>query len=220
MEAFLTPKQRARQLDRYVRSKNPCPGRKQSENRRISRALVRIRERLDYWLEETDFRDMPWLPSDGIVSRLDEDYLRSSYEAYLDGVPDPDDYFFTDMHDPEQKATNRISVVSWYQNNLEREFLLVKTVVSPLPCEEWGFLPLNLSQWRLIAPSLIASYVVWGWVHGVRQYADDKSFESGGLMGWHLDRCKYVRKPKGDPCTGQIIYRHVTDEFLQYESGA
>lgn len=243
MEAFLTPRQRARKLRDYERRRNPAPNRTNSERLRINRALSAIKERISYWLKESDFRPMKgWLPFEDVVTARDDDYLRDFYAAYSeDGIVESDGYL-VQFHDKGIKATNYITAITWYVNQIEGEFLLAKPVYSPLPCKEWGRLPLTLAQWRIIAPELILSTQLWQWLHAVRHYLTDDTFEVGGFMGWHLQECikvksltelangpGYLFKSESVQAsekawewqgwTAHIIYRHITDAFSLNANG-
>jgi len=242
MEAFLTPAQRARRLAAFERRRNPAPGRTSADNMRIRRTLHKIKERIDHWLQVTEFQPMKgWLPFEDIVTAQDDDYLRDFYAAYTEEGEVDEDGYLLQFHDAGIKATNRITCVTWYLNKTGGEFLLAKNLYSPLPCDEWGRAPLNLTHWRIIAPQLIVSTQLWQWLHAVRSYLDDDSFEIGGFMGWHLQECNKVTSQaelRSGPgymfdservgaeeqmrdahgWTGHIIYKHITDEYSQLVS--
>lgn len=240
MEAFLTAKQRARRLEDYLRRRDPVRGRfSNTERMRIVRALSAIAERIDYWLEETDYQPMKgWLPYESVVTARDDDYVRDFFAAYREEDKIDEDGYLRGFHDPGIKATNKIIAVTWYKNAINGEFLLAKPVYSPLPCSEWGRLPLTLTQWRLVAPQLIGSMQLWQWLHAVRHYLSDETFEIGGFMGWHFSETQktvnlskiggylFDARDEEDQAkdatgwTGHIIYKHITDEFSLHVNGA
>lgn len=193
MEAFPSKKQLNRRFQSYLKRRDPAPGRTTAESRLIRNTLGEIKGELDSWLRRTDYKPMKgWLPFEHVVTAKDDDYLRDLYAAYNAKSDVDDDGMLLDWHDPGIRSTNRILCVTWYRNDSGGEFLLAKNLYSPLPCERWGRLPLNLYQWRIIAPELIYSTQLWQWVHAVRHYLDDDTFEIGGFMGWHLQECNRV----------------------------
>lgn len=209
---------------------------------RIRRVLHKITGAIQSWLVTLDHRPMKgWLPYKGIVTARDDDYLRDFFAAYSEDSDTDKHGYLTKFHDAGIKATNRITAVTWYKNETGGEFLLAKNIYSPLPCPEWGRLPLTLAHWRIIAPALITSTIFWQWVHAVRDYLGDDSFNAGGFMGWHLQECmkatsrQELRDGPGymfdaehvtedelmkdeHGWTGHIIYRHIIDEYLQLVS--
>lgn len=244
MEAFLTPAQRARRLRDYERRRNPAPGRTSAESQRIRRTLAKIKESINHWLTVTEHRPMKgWLPYENVVTARDDDYLQDFFAAYTDeGEVDADGYLLQ-FHDEGIKATNNVTAITWYKNQIDGEFLLAKPIYSPLPCKQWGRLPLTLAQWRIVAPELILSAQLWQWLHAVRHYLGDDTFQLGGFMGWHQQECKRVHSldelrngqgyffnnesaqaslDAGDwqEWIGHTIYKHITAEFSQRDNGA
>lgn len=240
MELRMTPKQRAKMLRRHERARNPAPGRTRIQSTRIRRTLEKINNEIDYWLSVTEYRIMRgWLPYENIITPRDEDYLQDFY-AMFGGVQDlDDDGYMIAQHDSGQRATNHILAVTWYENDQGGEFLIGRNVFSPLPCSEWGCLPLTLAQWRIIALSMVASRQHWQWLPAVQHYFDDSSFRVGGFMGWTLQRCAKIDNVEAAPgyffksesrqasedsgdfngWTGITICRKIIDEYLQQENG-
>ncbi len=242
-EAFLTEKQRANRLAAYNKRRNPAPGRSKTEYSRIRRSLQRIAGCISEWLIKTDYEPVPgWLPYKGIVTTRDDDYLQDFYAAYSAESDIDDDGYLVAYHDPGIKATNRITAVTWYKNDQGGEFLLAKNIYSPIPCAEWGRLPITLAHWRIIAEPLISAAILWQWTHAVRDYLGDDSFAPGGFMGWHLQECSSVisrAELRDGPgymfdaehvtedelikdqygWIGHIIYKHIIDEYLKLADG-
>ena len=103
-----------------------------------------------------------------------------------------DDGYMLDWHDKGIKATNRIVAVTWYDNDNGDGCIIKKPVLSPLPCDQWGRLPITLAQWRRTAMTLIESEQLWRWVHAVRQYHNDPTFKPTGIAGWHMEPTRAV----------------------------
>ena len=220
MELHVSPKRRARQIAAYERSLNPCPGRTTAERERQQRYLNKIRERIDYWLQATDFRPMPWLPYEGLITEMDEDYQVEHFYAYKEGATN-EDMCLVDIGLDSVKATNIVHVPSWYKTDMGRELLIVKPIHSPLPCDEWTRLPLTYKQWASFIPQMALSHISWSWVHAAREYIDDPFVSIGGFLGWYMSPAKRLPKKDDDAdlCTGQIIYSHVIDEYLRNVNG-
>ena len=174
MKAFMSAKEAAQKEAARALSLNPCPGRDRNQYKRISRTLEKVAGRVRFWLEETDYSDRKWLPSEGVVYTKDDEWQYDlhaqlqpgSYELETDG-------YMIDWHDRSLKATNRIVAVTWYENDSGDGFIIKKPVLCPIPCDQWGRLPITLTQWRRLAMTLIESEQLWRWVHAVRHYLDD-----------------------------------------------
>ena len=223
MEAFNTkrthPKKLAAILERSVRAQNPLPYRSSADKMRTRRALDGIKERINHWLLATEDRPMKgWLFHEGTITEKAEEHYYLAKEYYDMSKSDQFGYL-EKFHDANQKATNRITVASWYVNELGGHFYVVKVIHSPLPCKEWGRLPLSRKMWNVIVLEMMCSHQLWQWIHAVREYTNDDSFQVGGIVGWHMERAKKLF-PKGDtaPCTGQVIYSHIIQKFSELQN--
>ena len=222
MEAFGNTRTRtatrAKVLARNERALNPLPQRSNSELMRTRRALDAIKERINHWLLATEDRPMKgWLFYEGTITEKAEEHYYLAKEYYDISTSDQFGYL-AKFHDSKQKATNRITVASWYVNELGGHFYVVKVIHSPLPCDEWGRLPLSRKMWNVIVLEMMCSHQLWQWIHAVREYTNDDSFQVGGIVGWHMERAKKLF-PKGDaePCTGQVIYQHIIQKYSELE---
>jgi len=239
MQVWLTPRQRAARLEAYKLRRNPVPGRSSTDRKRIVVALKKVRDVIEHWLQTTEYRAIEgWLPYKHVITAQDDDRMRDFYADYSDELSIDQSGYMQQFHDPGIKATNKIVAVTYYVNATGGEFLLAKGVFCPLPCKTWGKLPITLSQWKLIAGALIAQHELWQWVHAVRDYTEDDSFEVGGFMGWHLTetvkasnladmkqsgnlvdaRSKDDQAKDATGWTGHIIYKHITDGFSLRDS--
>ena len=224
MEAFNSTRSRsailAKKLERNTLALNPVPYRSNSDLMRTRRALDGIKERINHWLMITEDRPMKgWLYHAGTITEKAEEHYYLAKEYY--DMSTSDQYGYLEkFHDSKQKATNRITCASWYVNELGGHFYVVKVIHSPLPCDDWGCLPLSRKMWNVIVLEMMCSHQLWQWVHAVREYTDDESFEVGGIVGWHMERAKKIFiKGDADPCTGQVIYNHITQKFSELQSG-
>ena len=216
--AVVNHKRFAQNALRMNRELNPCPGRTNSEREFITRRLIEITDALSYHLEilNTLGPQPLWLPEAVITPHHELMYLdsRESYEN-----TERDEYgYVVDMYDRNQRATNRVRAATWYKNNDGALYMTVLIIVSPLPCDEWGALPLTLGQWRIIIPEMIATHMHWKWVHAVRKYWNDTGYEVGGTFGWHLEKCNKLTKDHAELCTGQAIYSQAVRKYLEHAS--
>ncbi len=194
---------------------NPCPGRSPRELMRIKRTLEAINERLEYWLLMTEYKDLQWYPFANLISEKDEDYFYTM-ESVISDSEITDTGLILDMDNSAIKATNRIEVVTWYENQIERGFFMVRSLHSPLPCSYRGRLPLSRSQWNIVAANLVASRCMWQWVHSVRDYTEDETFNLGGILGWYpVKNFKIETLGPETTCTGEMIYSHILEKFLK-----
>lgn len=229
MDIFTTQRQRTFQRIRQEQHANPTKGRTSAQSNRIRRALQSLNEHLTRALELTDYTELPWLPSHYVLTDRDDDSIvdwrgvaehQKSYNTDATGL-------LVDMHDHGIKATNNIAVVTTYKNEADQRYMIRKTVYSPLPCDTWNALPLTLTQWRIIAETLINTRICWQWPQAVRDYAGDQSYEFDFTVGWNLNKPRKPFTPNekhiiymgekydGEPelWTGNIIYRLGTDAF-------
>lgn len=193
MNPFMSAKESDRKQAGFARACNPAPGRSPKHYQRITRALDAIAARTQAFLDATGYADREWLPYKGAVHEKDDEWQYDLYaQVHPDGhSPDHDGHLPT-WTDPGIRATNRIKAITWYQDTNEDAFLIKKTILSPLPCDTWGRLPVTLAQWRRIAPVLIEAEARWRWVHAVRHYTDKPTMALSGVAGWHLDVSKSV----------------------------
>ena len=217
----MDPATERNRVDRYEHdmarmelSLNPAPGRGNTELMRIRRALDEIKFVVNYWLVQTDDRPMKgWLSYKGIITAKAEEHYYLAKDYY--DRSRIDDYgYLLEFHNAKQVATNRVTVASWYTNALERAFYVVKVIHSPIPCATWGRVPLSRKMWNVIILEMMSSTQLWGWLHAVREYTDDETFQVGGICGWHMERTKKLYQGDADPCTGQVIYHHIIQKFL------
>lgn len=188
MKAFMSAKEADRKRAARELACNPCPGRSQKHYRRIVRTLNQIEARTRFWLEQTEYQPRKWLPSEGVVNETDDEW---QYDLYAQLQPgsyniEPDGYM-TDWHEPGIKATNRIVAVTWYDTEQGDGFIIKKPVLCPLPCPQWGRLPITLAQWRIIAMTLIEAEQLWRWIHAVRHYTSNDDYKPTGIAGWHME---------------------------------
>lgn len=204
---------------RLKRELNPCPGRTGSEREYITRRLYDIAESIDYHLERLALSgDQPlWLPEAVITPAIEAQYVESK-DAYESTARDEHGYI-TDVHNHNQRATNRVRVASWYRNNDNSLYMIALIAVSPLPCNEWGALPLTLAQWRVIIPQIIMSHMEWKWLHAVRKYWTDDTYQVGGSFGWYLESCKRLDQDHTQLWTGQAIYAHIVRQYSDHIQG-
>ena len=192
MQPFMTVKESARKRAARDLSRNPAPGRTPTQYRRVSRTLDKIAARIRLHLEQSEFADKQWLPSEGLITPKDDEWQHDLHAQYLEHYEVEEDGYLTGWHDDGIKATNRIMAVTWYDNDEGAGFLIKKPIYCPLPCVAWGRLPITLAQWHLIAPMLIESGMLWQWVHAVRNYTEDDSYKIGKIVGWHLETANAV----------------------------
>ena len=222
MRAFLNEKEAERKQVSHALACNPCPGRSPKQYNRICRALNAIDARVRFYLNETEYSDRKWLPSEGVVHESDDEW---QYDLYAQLQPGSyhldDDGYMSDWHDSGIKATNRIVAVTWYDNKQGDGFIIKKPVLCPLPCERWGRLPITLAQWRLIAMSLIESEQLWRWVHAVRNYTEKPDFKPAGIAGWHFEPTQAVvsHKKLAEEGKGFIIDMRSQEERNQDAAG-
>lgn len=193
MKPFMSAREAARKAKAHALAINPCPGRTPKQYQRINRALTRIVHRIRTHMELSNYTAQHWLPSEGVVHGKDDEYQTDLHAQVKEGKNILDSHgYMTGWHDPGIKATNRIVAVSWYTNEDEQSFIIKKPVLSPLPCEQWGRLPITLAQWRACAMTIIESEQLWRWLHAVRYYTDDDSFKPAGIAGWHLEPTQHT----------------------------
>ena len=221
---------------------NPCPGRSQKNYQRITRCLDKISARIRFYREQTEYSDRQWLPSYSVISEKDDEWQYDLHAQVQPGYQLDDDGHMPEWTDRGIKATNRIVAITWYENSNGDGFIIKKPVLSPIPCEQWGRLPITLTQWRRIAMTLVESEQLWRWVHSVRQYTDDKTFQPTGIAGWYLEPTQAIvshqkladegkgmiidMRPEGDKqqdadgWTGRNLYQDIIGGFSLDDSAA
>lgn len=222
MNPFLTNGEVQRKQASRALACNPCPGRTRKHYQRITRTLDQIEGRLRFYLEQTDYAPRKWLPAGGVVTDKDDEWQYDLYAQLQPGAYTlEDDGYMRDWHDQSIKATNRIVAVTWYDNNKGGGFIIKKPVLCPLPCDQWGRLPITLSQWRRIAMTMIEAEQLWRWVHAVRHYTDDEDYQPTGIAGWHLEptQAAVSHKKLAAEGKGYIIDMRSQDEREQDAEG-
>ncbi len=215
MKAFLSAKDVERKEAARKLALNPCPGRTQKQYQRITRCLSAVEARIRFYLEQSGYEAKQWLPSEGVITSKDDEW---QYDLYAQLQPGKytleDDGYMIDWHDVGQKATNRIVAITWYDNGRGDAFIIKKPILSPIPCKQWGRLPITLAQWRPIAMTLIESEQLWRWVHSVRHYTDDQEFTPTGIAGWHMEPAQAIvsHKKLAEQGKGFIIDMRSQDE--------
>jgi len=203
----------AKIAERNRHARNPIQGQPPAEKIRVVRALQQINERINYWLQVTEEEPLKWLPYEGTITDSAEGYFYRVKDALESSEVDEDGRIVS-LDDMTIRASNRLECATWYTNAFGRNFYLVRFIFSPLPCSTYGRKPLTRSQWKIITNAMIASHCLWGWVHAVREYTEDDSFNVAGITGWHMVRNKFLKKNRGpDLCTGRVIYSQVIEKF-------
>lgn len=205
--------------ERLKRELNPCPGRTGPEREYITRRLYDIADSLDYHLNRlAAIGEQPaWLPEAVITPNIEAQYVESK-DAYESTARDEHGYIIA-MHNHNQRATNRVRIATWYRNADSNLYMTALIAVSPLPCDEWGALPLTLAQWRIIIPQITMTHLHWKWLHAVRKYWNDDSYQVGGSFGWHMEPCKILDKDYSQLWTGQAIYAHTVRQYSDHVQG-
>lgn len=222
MNPFLSQREAERKQAAAKLACNPCPGRSQKHYQRITRCIDAIDARIRFYLEQTGYADKKWLPSEGVVNNTDDEWQYDLYAQFQEGKYHlDDDGYALEWHDATIKATNRIVAVTWYDNDEGGGFIIKKPVLSPIPCDTWGRLPITLTQWRRIAMTLIESDQLWRWTHSVRQYLDDNNFKPAGIAGWHMEPTQAIvsHRKLAEEGKGYIIDMRSTEEQLQDAEG-
>jgi len=222
MKPFLNKKEAERKQAAHALACNPCPGRSQKNYQRITRCIDAINARLRFFLEQTEYSDRKWLPSEGVVHEKDDEWQYDLYAQLQPGAYTlDDDGYMTDWHDVGIKATNRIVAVTWYDNHKGDGFIIKKPVLCPIPCDQWGRLPITLTQWRRIAMTMIEAEQLWRWVHAVRHYTEDSDYMPTGIAGWHLEptQAAVSHKKLAEEGKGFIIDMRSQDEREQDAEG-
>jgi len=221
VKTFLTSKEADRHRKSRALACNPCPGRKQKHYQRITRTLSAIDARIRFHLEQTGYTDRKWLPSEGVVHSGDDEWQYDLHMQVQPGYSLDEDGYMSDWHDAGIKATNRIVAITWYDNQKGDGFIIKKPVLSPIPCPQWGRLPITLAQWRRIAMTMIESEQLWRWVHAVRLYNDDQAYEPTGIAGWYMEptQAAVSHKKLAEEGKGFIIDMRSQDEKEQDADG-
>ena len=209
---------------RIKRELSPCPGRTGAQRKYITR---RLREVMQLWSNHfeslpIDGRCATLIPQNGISSR--QDTVSLDNREYYESASVDSDRYITEMHNHNQRATNRITVAAWYRTNEvePREYMTQKILVSPFLCPDWGALPLTLSQWRVLMPEMGYYYMCWSWVHDVRSYMDNELYFPGAVTAWHMEKCKPLPKsviPLEDRqqwLFARDIYKHVSEKLSNH----
>lgn len=222
MKPFMTAKEVERKAAAHAMACNPCPGRTPKQHKRVVSVLTKITARIRFYLEQTEYADRRWLPSEGVVHRKDDEWQYDLHAQLRPGTYELDaDGYMTDWHDKSIRMTNRIVCVTWYDNEEGEGFIIKKPVLSPIPCDQWGRLPITLTQWRSIAMTLIESEQLWRWVHAVRHYTEDATYTPSGIAGWHMEPAQAAvsHKKLAEEGKGFIIDMRSQDEREQDSEG-
>ena len=222
MKPFLSKKEAERKQKSRALACNPAPNRPRKHYQRIGRTLTAITARIRFYLEQTGYSERKWLPSDSVVTTTDDEWQYDLYAQVQEGTYNlEDDGYMVDWHDAGIKATNRIVAITWYDNHKGDGFIIKKPVLCPIPCNQWGRLPITLTQWRRIAMTLIESEQLWRWVHSVRLYTNDNDYMPSGIAGWHLEPTQAVvsHKKLAEEGKGFIIDMRSQEEQQQDTEG-
>ena len=198
-------------FDRIKLSMNPTPGRSVATREYINRRLDDIAYEISWHLGETDGAYLRWLP-EAVITPTNEGMYSDAYEVYAAANTGSDGYI---TNGEEPRASNRVRVISWYENpETHQQYLAGFIIVSPLPDELWGGLPLTHHQWGRIINPMMLSHLRWKWIFAVRKWWGSDSYEVGGTMGWHMEPCvKLDKSNSGDLWIGQAIYSPVVREY-------
>ena len=142
--------------EKNKRKLNPCPGRPSHERQFIMRCMKQIGDAHAHWLDETDRAQELWLPPAHIDSRINE--ASSQMLPLWQDCAKDDDGYLLDTHNHNLKASNMITVGTWYRNEEQDLYAAFMPMLSPLPCDEWGALPLNLGHWRAAIGPMIEAH--------------------------------------------------------------
>lgn len=198
---------------RYKRSKNPVPGRSDADRKYLMRAMNHVSECYLHWLDETDYKELLLLPESHISSAVNDRSMKMLRD-WQDTRKDEDGYLIA-THDHNLKASNIVTVGTWYRNQEQNLYPLFMPIVSPLPNEDWTAEPLNLAHWRAAIAVLTEVHARWKWVHAVREYwKGDITWSYGGTFGWRMEDCKRLAEDDDQLCVGRAILTHVLIKHL------
>jgi hypothetical protein len=207
--------QHAKRLARVRAKHNPFLGRTCAERQRVTRYVHLIVDAVQYHYKIVYPRQPEWLaPID--ITPDHESYAQDGVEIYGGAERDHDGYI-PGLHIPGLKASNNVRVATWYKNEIDELYLICLRVISPLPCDDWGALPLTRAQWRILMPTFTLTHMHWKWIHSVRLLMHDDKFEVGGSFGWHMERNEILDKDESLLWTGEAIYSHIIRKFLNHE---
>ena len=195
---------------------NPCPSRTEAERNYIARRLIEIVDVLNYHLLRTLPIEPRWLP-EMVITPRQEELGTESVAGFQKAKRDSSGYVLG-QHDGNVRAANRVRVGVWYQNADHDNFLTSLIIVSPLPCDVWGALPLTRGHWRIVINALTRAHQHWKWVHSVRDWHDDPSYVVGGEYGWHLESNEKLKQDHSLLWTGQAIYSHIVRKYSDHVS--
>jgi len=207
-------------LERIKLSENPFPGRTEKHRSRIKRALVEINDELSYHLQNTEGETPDWLPPLDITPAIEQEAVQSR-EDWQNADRDNDGLIYN--INKQLRAANTIRVGTWYNttDNSNALFMLALPITSPLPCEQWGALPLTRSQWRLVFRNMLLAHMRWRWIHSVRRYWRNDSYQVGKSFGWYMQSCKKLEKGGSTALwTGQAIYSPAVRKYTILASSA
>jgi len=207
-----TPGQREREYNRVrairERTINPAPGRTDAERVYLKRAMQDVDRLFRFWLDKLG-DNQPQLMPETCITSTDNDRATKALPAWQSQQKDADGYMI-ETHDYMRRASNRILVSTWYRNEDSDLYHVLQPIISPLPCDQWGVVPLNLSQWRAAVATLIEAHAKWKWQHAVRAYwQGDYTWKYGGPLGWQMIDCKPITPSRTEghttPCFDQAI---------------
>jgi len=205
-------REHARALNSIEGAKNPLGKLDDSERIYLKRAMQRVAELYQYWLDENGDTYPAWLPETSITSSSNDRATRTL--AAWQTAKKNDDGYLIDAHDHTRRATNRVLVGTWYRNQEQDLYAALQVIVSPLPCDTWGAAPLHLAHWRQAIAPLIEAHARWKWTHAVRRYwQGDDTWNYGGTLGWQMEDNKRMKRSNEIACTGQAI---LTPVFIKH----
>lgn len=214
---------------RLEQHRSPTAGRTRQENTRIRRHCLRFADNLLHLHHITNRQQMPWFPVDDVVTDRDDesiiDWRAVTENMVKNGYQTDDSGLLVNMQDEGITASNRIEAVLVYRRGDEegnpQDYMIRKTLFSPFLCDEWGFLPLTIHQWSIIAMPMILTRSNWQWCEAVNAYARRNELPDGYtlsyIVGWNLvtPRKPSRQRQREDAqdrqvWTGHIIYSLAT----------
>jgi len=211
-------RQTKRIREKIERERNPAPKQTHAERVRTNRYLDAIADQLTVWIERTREDSPKWSPTWPIDWKSEQRYRDVLHTA---GYPEPDDNGFLPAigdkpyHKGRILSSNKIEFFATFATPSHAEvFRIVERVPSPLPCDQWGRLPLTLRQWGRIAIPLIVSECLWRFVHMVREYTENPFFQYYSMDGWYLGKVRRLRTDRNSELwTNRVILCDLLENY-------
>lgn len=221
---WLTPARAAARREAFDRRRNPAPGRTQTQYKRINRALEAIAGCIQQQFELYGFEvQHGWLPTEHVISVDDSvmqgvraNLIASKYQLH-DRYPG----YIESFHDAGRRMSNRIEVASVFDSARGDHLFMQKGVHCPLPCEEWGRLPITLAQWAILADSAIVQHLFWQWLPALHLVLQDDSWKLNRVCGWYMTDTAYAGSYAAmkTNTNGHLIDMRSPEEQLKDEHG-